>query len=395
MKAIVNGRAILTGKRGKFYTQKDTHILFDKNIEKIFVGEIPAEISNLSPKNITDAKNKYVSPGFINMHVHGALGADTMDETDDSLKIFAKAEVSMGVTSFLPTTMSYDIPRVQRAFERIKKAMLNNSGGAKILGANMEGPYIAKTRAGAQDAKYIKQAEFSDIADFTDIVKIITLAPETVEDDFIEKAKKCGVILSIGHSDATYEEAFDAIKKGKVSHITHLYNAMTPFHHRKPGIVGAAFDTEATAELIADNVHSSPMAQRLAHKMKGIEKIILITDSMRAACLGDGMSELGGQKVTVRGNLATLENGAIAGSVAKMNDVIRIFKENTGVKTEEAVEAATKNPAKLLKMYDKIGSIEIHKSADFAVFDDEFKIFMTVVDGLQIFHTNPQSSQYL
>ena len=380
MKAIINGRAILADKSGKFFTQKNAHILFDTRVEKIFAGDIPSEILNLPEKNITDAKNKYVSPGFINIHVHGALGADTMDETKDALEIFAKAQSSMGVTSFLPTTMSYDIPRVQRAFNRIKKAM-EKSGGAKILGANMEGPYISKTRAGAQDAKYIKQADFSDIENFTDVIKIITLAPETVTDDFFKKAEKSGIIFSIGHSDATYEEALDAIKSGKVSHITHLYNAMTPFHHRKPGIVGAAFDTEVTAEIIADNVHSLPTAQRLAYKMKGIEKIILITDSMRASCLGDGISELGGQKVTVKGNLATLENGAIAGSVAKMNDVIRIFKENTGVKTEEAIEAATKNPAKLLKMYDKIGSIETDKSADFAIFDDEFNIFTTVIDG--------------
>lgn len=380
MKAIVNGRAILVGKDGKFFIRENTHILFDKNIEKIFTGDIPAEILNLSNENITDAKNNYVSPGFINIHAHGALGADTMDETDDALKVFAKAEASTGVTAFLPTTMSYDIPRVQRAFKRIEKAM-GKSGGARILGANMEGPYIAKSRAGAQDEKYIKQADFSDIADYTDAIKIITLAPESVANDFIEKAKKCGIILSIGHSDASYEEAIDAIKCKKFNHITHLYNAMTPFHHRKPGVVGAAFDTDVTVELIADNVHSSPMAQRMAYKLKGLEKIILITDSMRASCLKDGVSELGGQKVTVKGNLATLEDGTIAGSVAKMNDVVRIFKDNVRIKTEEAVEAATKNPAKLLNMYNEIGSIEIGKFADFTMFDDEFNVIMTVVGG--------------
>jgi len=385
MKAIINAKAILPDKNGDFFIQANTHILFNKKIIGIFQGNIPPEIINLSEENIIDAKNKYLSPGFINIHAHGALGKDTMDEEDDALKIFAQAEATMGVTSFLPTTMTYDIPRIRRALQRIRKAMRENSKGAKILGAHMEGPYISPKKRGAQDIKHIKPAEFEDIADFADAIKIITLAPEVTSNSFMEQAKSKGILLSMGHTNATYDEAIEAIDSGNVEHITHLYNAMTPFHHREPGVVGTAFDTTVKAELIADNIHSSPTAQRLAYKMKGLENIILITDSIRASCLGDGLSELGGQKVIVKGELATLEDGTIAGSVATMNRVLSIFKENTGIKLEEVIETVTKNPAQSLKIYDSMGSIEIGKFANFTIFDDYIKIFTTIVEGEVIY----------
>ena len=385
MKAIINAKAVLPDKNGDFFIQENTHILFNERIIGIFQGDIPAEILKLSEENIIDAKNKYLSPGFINIHAHGALGKDTMDEEEDALKIFAQAEASMGVTSFLPTTMTYDIPRIRRALQRIRKAMGEKSKGAKILGAHMEGPYISPKKRGAQDIKHIKPAEFEDIADFADAIKIITLAPEVIDDLFMEQAKSKGILLSMGHTNATYDEAIEAIDSENIAHITHLYNAMTPFHHREPGVVGAAFDTGVKTELIADNVHSSPTAQRLAYKMKGIENIILITDSIRASCLGDGLSELGGQKVIVKGELATLEDGTIAGSVATMNRVLSIFKENTGIKLENVIETVTKNPAQSLKIYDKTGSIATGKFADFTIFDDYIRIFTTIVEGEVIY----------
>lgn len=381
MKAIINGRAILVDKDGNFCLQENTHILFDKKINKIFRGEIGSELLNISEKDIIDAKNKYISPGFINIHAHGAMGKDTMDEDDDALKIFSRAEASMGVTSFLPTTMTYDMPRIHRALKRIGKSMKEKMQGAKIIGAHMEGPFVSKAKCGAQSKENIKSADFKDIEDFTDIIKIITIAPEVTTDEFINKARAHGIILSMGHSDATYEEAVESIKKGKTQHITHLYNAMSPFHHRKPGIVGAAFDTDVKIEIIADNLHSSPMAQRLAYKVKGRENIILITDSMRASCLGDGISELGGQKVIVKDGIALLENGTLAGSIATMNEVIAIFKENTDEKLEKIIETATKNPAKALNIYDKAGSLEKGKQADLTVFDERLYICLTTVMG--------------
>lgn len=381
MKAIINAKAIVPNNEEKFFIQNNTHILFDKTINKIFTGEIPNEILSLSEENIFDAKDKFVSPGFINIHAHGAMGKDAMDEDDDALKIFAKAEASMGVTSFLPTTMTYDMPRIHRAFTRIRNAMQNKQYGAKILGAHMEGPFVNPKRRGAQAIDNIKNAGFKDIENFIDVIKIITLAPEITSDEFINNAKESGIILSMGHSDANYSEALEAITKNKVQHITHLFNGMRPFHHRDGGVVGAAFDTSVKAEIIADNVHTSPTAQRLLYKAKGIEQIILITDSIRASCLGDGPSELGGQKVTVKGDVALLDNGALAGSVATMNKVISIFKENTGAKLEEVIETVTKNPAQSLKLYDKIGSLSPQKLSDLVVFDDNINIAATFVNG--------------
>lgn len=382
MKAIINARAILPDKNDSFYVKDKVNIIFDEKISDIS----EKNLSDMSDIEIIDAKNKFVSPGFINIHVHGAAGADAMDENDDALNIISQAEASMGVAAFLPTTMTYDMPRIHRALKRMRNAMQNKPSGAKVLGAHMEGPFISEEKCGAQDIKHIKRADFSDICDYTDVIKIISLAIENTSDDFIKRAQAAKILLSLGHSNANFDEAKDAILKGKVSHITHLYNAMTPFHHRTPGIVGAAFDTDITTEIICDNVHASPMAVRLAYNVKGIDKIILITDSMRAACLGDGISELGGQKVLVKGELATLVDGTIAGSVAKMNRCVALFMENAGVKLEEAIQTVTKNPAKSLKIYDQTGSIKVGKAADFTIFDDKLNIFATLVDGNVVYN---------
>ncbi|MBR3721471.1 MAG: N-acetylglucosamine-6-phosphate deacetylase [Selenomonadaceae bacterium] len=385
MKAIINAKIIAPDLTGKFTVKENGCILFDDKIQDISFGKPLQSHSEMEGFQIIDAKNRFVSPGFINIHMHGVLGADTMDETDDALSVMAKGEASMGVTGFLPTTMTYDIPRIHRALERVRKAA-NEKIGAKVLGAHMEGPFISMEKRGAQGADFIKRADFHDIEEFTDVIKIITLAVEETDEEFFTKARENGILLSLGHSAADYETAKNAITEGKVQHITHLYNGMAPFHHRTPGIVGAAFDSNVKVELIADNVHSHPMAQRLAYNVKGIENIILITDSMRASCMGDGLSELGGQEVTVKGNLATLKNGAIAGSVVKMNKEIKIFADNTGAPIERVVETVTKNPALSLGIYDKTGSIEVGKRADLTVFDEELEIFATVVEGEIVFN---------
>ena len=212
------------------------------------------------------------------------------------------------------------------------------------------------------------------------MIKIITVAPEECGLEFIDRCRAENIIVSIGHSAATYEEAMAAIARG-ANHITHLFNAQTGLHHRKPGIVGAAFDSGAIVELIADNVHVCPAAQRIVSKVKPRSEIILITDSFRACGLGEGVSELGGQKVFVKGNLATLEDGTLAGSVAKMNEVLKNFCTNTGADVASCVELVTKNPAVELNVFDKLGSLEVGKAADVTLFDDDFNIKKTFVRG--------------
>ena len=326
MKAIIHAKAILPKEEKRFCVQENMAILYESAIQRIMPM---TEFEDGMAEEVLDAEGRYVSPGFINVHVHGCMGYDTMDEVPEALPVMRKFQASTGVTAFLPTTMSYDVPRIHRALERIREEM-RKEGGARILGAHMEGPFISAKYAGAQDAAHIRKAEFGILQGYEDVVRILTLAPEEAEEEsFARNCKEAGIVLSMGHSAADYETAATAIRKGNFSHITHLFNAQTGFHHRKPGIVGAAFDTEAVCELIADNVHSHPAAQRLAWRLKGEKQLVLITDSMRACGLGDGPSELGGQRVFVRGTLATLADGTIP--LFTDEDLLHIVLENSAV----------------------------------------------------------------
>ena len=370
MKSLINGRLILPDARGDFKICAGC-LTFDEKI--ISIGE------PVDGAEIIDAENNFVSPGFINIHIHGAAGVDTMDDDIGALKKFAEFLPRGGVTSFLPTTMTMPLEKISRALERIRLGK-NFSRGAKILGAHVEGPFINKKFKGAQAEENILPADFALIKNFVDVIKIITVAPEVSGAEFISRCRAENIVVSIGHSAATYEEATATIACG-ANHITHLFNAQTGFHHRKPGVVGAALDSSATVELITDNVHIHPAAQRIVAKVKPRSEIILITDSCRACGVGDGVSELGGQKVFVEGNRATLADGTLVGSVAPMNNVLKNFRANTNWSVAEVVELVTKNPAVELKIFDKLGSLEVGKAADIILFDDDFNIKKTFISG--------------
>ena len=371
MKTLINGKLILPDTCGEFKICAGVALNFDEKI--ISVGE------PIAGAEIIDAENNFVSPGFINIHIHGAAGVDTMDGELSALKKLAEFLPSTGVTSFLPTTMTMPLEKIYRALENIR-AGKNFTHGAKILGAHLEGPFISKKFNGAQAQESIIRADFELIKNFSDVIKIITVAPEEIDFDFIDRCREKNIIVSIGHSAATYEEALVALERG-ANHITHLFNAQTPLHHRKPGVVGAALDSNAVVELIADNVHVHPAAQRILAKVKPRGQIILITDSIRACGLGDGFSELGGQKVFVSGNRATLVDGTLGGSVTPMNLVVKNFVENTGFEIPAAVELVTKNPARELGIYNRLGSLEVGKAADIIVFDNDFNIKLAIVRG--------------
>lgn len=371
MKAIVNGKIILPDEKGNFFVD-DKVVTFD---EKII--SIDEKFSNAD--EILDAENNFVAPGFINIHIHGCNGYDAMDEDAAALEGMEKFLPSCGVTSFLPTTMTMSVDRIKHALKNIR-SKVGKSFGAKVLGANLEGPFINPKFKGAQDEKFIRRADFEIFSEFADVIKIVTIAPELADFNFIDDCRAENIIVSIGHSAATYEEAMTAIERG-ASHVTHLFNAQSGLHHRKPGIVGAALTSNAIVELITDNVHVHPAAQKIVAKVKPRDEIILITDSLRACGIGDGLSELGGNKIFVNGNLATLEDGTIAGSVATINNVVKNFARNSGFNIAEVVELVTKNPARELNIYEKLGSIEIGKAADFVIFDENFNVKRTIVDG--------------
>lgn len=370
MKILKNGKFILPDEHENFFITTDCAIKFDEKI---------LEIGDFSDGDFIDAENNFVAPGFINIHIHGCNNCDTMDADKISLQKICDFLPHTGVTNFLPTTMTMKISEITAALENVRAN--KNLRGAKILGVNLEGPFISKKFHGAQNPENILRADFDFVEKFSDIIKIITIAPEELENfDFVDKCREKNIICSIGHSAADYETAQKFINRG-ANHITHLFNAQSGLHHRKPGIVGAAFDSSAVVEIIADNLHVHPAAQRIAWKIKNRGEIILITDSCRACGIGDGISELGGQKIFIKKNIATLADGTIAASVAKMNDVVKNFYENTRADLAEIIELVTKNPARELKIYDKVGSLAVGKSADFVIFDENFNIKKTFIDG--------------
>jgi len=376
MKAIINAGIIMDNSILEGYT-----VLFD---EKIAAVKENGSLNRSELEEVIDAKGRYLSPGFIDLHIHGCLGSDTMDDDDGSIRNISKGIAATGVTSFLPTTMTMKQSSIELTIGRIRSIM-GHEPGASILGCHLEGPFISEEYKGAQDGRYIRRPDFKSIEDFLDVIRIITLAPEEEgSGEFIESCTRHGIIAAIGHTSASYEQAMEAIRRG-ASHITHTFNAMTPLHHRKPGVVGAAMDSSASCELIADNVHVEPAVQRILLKVKGIDGIVLVTDAMRACLLDEGEYELGGQKVVVKGEEARLASGNLAGSVLTMDKALRNFRVNTGISLVEAVRTVTVNPARILCVDDRKGSICEGKDADLVMFDEKFDIYVTYVKGRKVY----------
>ena len=368
MNAIVNAKLIYQDGIVEGKT-----ILFDKSIVKI--------VDNINVDNVEviDANGAYVSPGFIDLHIHGSGAADVMDATPEALESISSILLQTGTTSFLATTMTMSKEHIDNALQNIQLHSQHVTG-AQILGVHLEGPFINASKHGAQDKAYIQAPSIALIKDYMNKVKMITLAPEIEgAESFIKYLSEQypHVILSIGHSDASYEKSKESFSWG-VSHATHLFNAMNPYHHRNPGIVGAVFDSEVTCDIIADLVHTHPSALELIHQVKK-DKLILITDAMRAGCMKCGTYDLGGRKVTVEGNKATLEDGTLAGSVLKLNDALKNMTTGTSMTLVEAVNAVTKTPAQKLGL--KKGELKEGYDADIVIFDEKFSIISTIVAG--------------
>ena len=375
MKAIKNMKLIT--ENGVVENQG---VIFDQRIQ-----EIVAENQIGPGMEVIDVGGAYLSAGFIDIHIHGCAGYDVMDDDDHAIRNIARHLVTKGVTAFLPTTMTMEFSRIKRALERIRKNMTDSAKYAQVLGCNLEGPFLSKKYKGAQDEKYIRQPDFELISPYLDVIRLLTIAPEEEGSiDFIKQAVQSGIVVSIGHTNATFNETTKGIEAG-ASHVTHLFNGMTPLHHRNPGVVGAALWHDVTCELIADNIHVDPAVQTILLKVKGEEKIILITDAMRACLLADGEYDLGGQKVYVKDHQAKLSNGSLAGSTLVLNEAIRNFMTNTGMKIEDAVKMTTLNPAKLLGIEKQKGSVTPGKDADLVVFDQNLNIMMTIIGGETVF----------
>ena len=368
MKAMINAK-IVTSKR----VLEGYSLLFDRKIVKIS-KEIPKNIK------IIDAKGLYLSSGFIDLHIHGSNGADIMDSTKESLEIISKSLIKSGVTSFLATTMTSSKENIKKALENIK---LNSKdiNGAKILGVHLEGPFINSKKSGAQNPKYIQKPNINLIKDYLDIIKIITIAPEIKgAKELIKEVKRDypNLIFSIGHTIADYKEAKESFNWG-VTHATHLFNAMGKMHHREPSSTEAILDdSRVSCELIADNIHLHPIYYSLAYKLKR-DKLILITDAIRATCLKGGVYELAGQRVFVNNKRATLENGVLAGSILKLNEALKNFYNSVDITLPNLINLVTLNPAKILNL--KLGKLEKDFPADIVLFDKDFNIKASFIDG--------------
>lgn len=340
-------------------------------------GEQPAD------EEVVDARNLMMIPGLVDIHFHGCKGADMCDGTKEALDVIMDYEASVGVTSVCPATMT--IPRDELLAVMKNAGAYSYHGGAHLVGINMEGPFISPSKKGAQAAENIMHCDYEYFCQLQEaaggLIKLVDIAPEEPGAmEFIDEVKG-KVVVSLAHTASDYDTAREAIEHG-ASHATHLYNAMPPMNHRNPGVIGAVRDSsECHVELICDGVHIHPSVIRATYAMFGAERIILISDSMRATGLEDGEYTLGGQPVKVRGNLATLHDGTIAGSATNLMDCLRFVVREAGIPLETAVMCATANPAREIGIFDEVGSITAGKRADFILLNQNLEIVRVYIDG--------------
>jgi N-acetylglucosamine-6-phosphate deacetylase len=350
---------------------------------------------------IIDAENNYVSPGFIDIHTHGGGGYDFMDGTVEAYLNAAKIHAKHGTTSMLPTTIASNICELKDTFDVYKIAKEKSINGASFLGIHLEGPYFSFAQKGAQDSRYLKNPEpkeYEKILSWTDDIVRWSAAPELDGAlEFAKTLKPKGILPSIAHTDATYEQVETAFECG-FTHITHLYSCMSTVHrinaYRYAGVVESAYlIDDMTVEIIVDGVHLPSSLLKLVYKLKGADKIALVTDSMRAAGMPEGESILGslkdGQRVIIEDGVAKLpDRTAFAGSVATTDRLVRNMINLADVPLIEAVKMMTQTPAKIIGVNKTKGSIEVGKDADIVLFDDNIDIKMTIVGGRIIFSSN-------
>ena len=357
--------------------------------EKIVSQEVYEKECSTASGNemVTDAAGNYVIPGLTDIHFHGCMGSDCCDGTVEAFQTIARYELSQGITSITPATMTMSeevLSQICRAAKTYRDTAEENA--ADFCGLYMEGPFINVANKGAQNEKYITPADTAMLNRLQDLsgnmLRTVAIAPETAGAmDFIRE-NSSRVNISIAHTTADYDTAKEAIACG-ASQLTHTYNAMPPFSHRAPGPIGAAADDDhCRAELICDGIHIHPAVVRTTFKMFGDDRIIFISDSMRAAGLADGQYDLGGQNVTVKGNLAVLEDGTIAGSVTNLMDCVRTAVHDMGIPFASAVKCAAVNPAKAVGIYDAYGSLTPGKFANIVILDKNLDIKTVLHHGI-------------
>lgn len=376
MKAIVNGRILLPDAElnGKA-------LLFDERIQ----GITDIEYARCMADEIIDAGGAYVSPGLIDVHIHGYKGIDVSDDDPDAIRRMAHHLLANGVTGFLPTTLTVSWSVLESICRHVldlsEESRSDSFAGAEILGLHMEGPFINPAYKGAQNESHILAPDAEKILPFADVIKVLTLAPEMPGGFECTRTlkQKTNIALSMGHSGAAFEQAMEAVGLG-ITRTTHLFNAMTQLVHRQPGVVGASLSSDVYTELIADTFHvSKGIYPFLTKAKKG--RLVLITDALRSAGMPDGEYENGGQIFVLKGIECRLKDGTIAGSVLRLNQAVRNLRDHGNIPMYEAVRAASLNAAESANLAEHKGSLAPGKDADIVIMDRDCVVLKTFVRG--------------
>ncbi|MBR0407920.1 MAG: N-acetylglucosamine-6-phosphate deacetylase [Clostridia bacterium] len=377
MKAIVNGTILLPDAE-----VRNKALLYDAAI----IGIVDEADTRREAVEIIDARGAYVAPGLMDVHIHGYGGDDVSDDDQAGVRRMSERLLENGVTSFLPTTLTvaWDTLKSVCCHMRplARESQKPEYRGSEILGVHLEGPFVNPERKGAQNEEYILPPDADRVLPFADIVRLITLAPEMPGGYECIRALKqqTDIAISMGHSSAKYDQAMNAIGLG-VTRVTHLFNAMSPLHHRDPGVVGAALNSDVYTELIADTFHVNKGIFPMLAKAKG-DRLVLITDALRSAGMPDGEYENGGQTFVLKGIECRLKDGTIAGSVLRLNQAVRNYRDFGGVTMAQAVRAASLAPAESIGLADEKGSLTPGKDADITLLDADCNVLKTIVRGV-------------
>src|SRR5690349_19683148 len=343
-----------------------------------------------------DAGRKLLLPGFIDLHVHGAMGHEVMDASPTGLEAMARFYASHGVTSFLATTWTASRESIRKALELVEEMQGPIPGGATLLGVHLEGPYLNPIRCGAQDASLIRRAEKEEALEFLDsgVIRLLALAPEFDENLWlIDECVQRGVTVSAAHTAATYEQMQTAAVHG-VTQSTHTFNAMTGLSHREPGTVGAALTIpQISCELIADNIHVHPAVQKILVDVKTPSGVILVSDAVRAAGLPEGEYTLDDRTVNIRDGAVRLPDGTLAGSVLTMERALQNLCAASGRSLSELWVTSSLNAARAIGVSSRKGSLEVGKDADLVLLDDSFRVHLTLARG-EVVYPLPSSPKY-
>ena len=355
----------------------------------LFAGEVQ-DYSGELPETTYQVEG-WICPGFMDIHMHGIDGHDTMDGTPESLQAISKALTRFGVTSFLATTMTAPYEEIEPVLSTIAQVSRQGLDGAEVVGIHLEGPWINPRYKGAQKEENIALPQLDAVRRLYELaeglIKVVTIAPEQPEAlEAIAWLKEQGVIVSAGHTGASFAQASQAVDAG-VRHFTHCFNAMTGLHHREPGVVGTAmYHEQLSTELIADGIHVHPAVMNILYRVKTAGKLALVSDSMRAAAMGEGTYDLGGQEVHVHGDQAKLADGTLAGSILTLNRAVGNMVTLSKVPLPEAVEMASHTPATILGLGERKGRLAAGYDADVTVLDKQFEVSMTFVAGKRVYH---------